>query len=495
MWQLLFTFSWLVLAIIVVEIKNHVFEIVYDYTFLPYFIAPVIGWLADVKFGRYEVINFGSMASILSSVFLFFALITGIGVSTLSNSLFTVATVIVNVGATCYMAAMLPFLSDQIIGATSDELGTVVRWYIWAGKFGYALSSIVTLGFVYDDIGAGVALIVAIPLAVIIISDCLCQQWLDRSHKVTNPIKLIVQVLNYTRKHSYPERRSAFTYIDEEQPTRMDYGKEKFGGPFTEEEVEDVKTVLRLLPLVTCLSLSVSVLSVSIVSLPPLNKISNAFKLFYVGLQTWLIPVVLIPFYQLLVRPCIRSFCPCIRNYSPTMLKCFGISVFVYAFGFLLLQATQVYEIVNSNSSQSYLSCVETNVTSSQSDIDVVFVCKLVSVLVYGVGEILSTVLLNEFIIAQSPDKMKGFFIGIMIVCQYISFFGLSFEAMRFNKTICYDLSIVVYFVVLLVVFLVLSKRYTLRERNREINIQAIVEEHYERYMDQEEEYMRQQHY
>ena len=39
-------------------------------------------------------------------------------------------------------------------------------------------------------------------LAVIIISDCLCQQWLDRTHKVTNPIKLIIQVLNYTRKHS-----------------------------------------------------------------------------------------------------------------------------------------------------------------------------------------------------------------------------------------------------------------------------------------------------
>ena len=96
----------------------------------------------------------------------------------------------------------------------------------------------------------------AFPLAVIIISDCLCQQWLDRTHKVTNPIKLIIQVLNYTRKHRYPERRSAFTYIDEEQPTRMDYGKEKFGGPFTEEEVEDVKTVLRLLPLVICLSLS-----------------------------------------------------------------------------------------------------------------------------------------------------------------------------------------------------------------------------------------------
>ena len=41
---------------------------------------------------------------------------------------------------------------------------------------------------------------------------------------------------------------------------------------------------------------------------------------------------------------------------------------------------------------------------------------------------------------------------------------------------------------VLFVIFLIC---YTLCERNREINIQAIVEEHYERYMDQEEEYER----
>ena len=40
---------------------------------------------------------------------------------------------------------------------------------------------------------------------------------------------------------------SAFTYLDEEQPSRLDFGKdEKLGGHFTEEEVEDVKTVLRL---------------------------------------------------------------------------------------------------------------------------------------------------------------------------------------------------------------------------------------------------------
>ena len=37
----------------------------------------------------------------------------------------------------------------------------------------------------------------------------------------------------------------------------------------------------------------------------------------------------------------------------------------------------------------------------------------------------------------------------------------------------------------------ILAKRYKLREREKHIDIQAIVEEHYERYFDQEEEYMR----
>ena len=41
----------------------------------------------------------------------------------------------------------------------------------------------------------------------------------------------------------------------------------------------------------------------------------------------------------------------------------------------------------------------------------------------------------------------------------------------------------------ILVVFVVLAKRYKLRVREIHVNIQAIAEEHYERYFDQEEEY------
>ena len=62
---------------------------------------------------------------------------------------------------------------------------------------------------------------------------------------------MIVRVLCYARKHKCPENRSALTYWEEEAPSRLDLGKEKYGGPFTEEQqVKDVKNVLRLLPII-----------------------------------------------------------------------------------------------------------------------------------------------------------------------------------------------------------------------------------------------------
>ena len=75
----------------------------------------------------------------------------------------------------------------------------------------------------------------------------------------------------------------------------MDYGKEKFGGPFTEEEVEDVKTLLRLLPLIVCLSFSVSILEFSPIVLFNVEGIWILNE----AIREWLFPILLIPLYQL----------------------------------------------------------------------------------------------------------------------------------------------------------------------------------------------------
>ena len=94
-------------------------------------------------------------------------------------------------------------------------------------------------------------------VSVVLVSHGLFNHYLETTPVNTvNPVKLIVRVLCYARKHKYPENHSALTYWEEEAPSRIDLGKDKYGGPFTEEEVEDVKTVLRLLPLVFIFGLS-----------------------------------------------------------------------------------------------------------------------------------------------------------------------------------------------------------------------------------------------
>ena len=147
---------------------------------------------------------------------------------------------------------------------------------------------------------------VSLVIALIIISDCLCQQWLDRTHQVTNPIKLIIQVLtmlgstdtlrgavlsptwmkNNARidfgkvKFAMHECMNRLWYN-----ARIDFGKVKFGGPFTEEEVEDVKTILQLVPIVCCISFiaSMSWNSTTI----DLSKNSFINEFVYVSIHTW----------------------------------------------------------------------------------------------------------------------------------------------------------------------------------------------------------------
>ncbi len=70
-------------------------------------------------------------------------------------------------------------------------------------------------------------------------------------------IKSIYYVLKFAAKHKAPLNRSAFTYWEEDIPSRIDLGKTKYGGPFTTEQVEDVKTIIGIftvfLPVWICL--------------------------------------------------------------------------------------------------------------------------------------------------------------------------------------------------------------------------------------------------
>ena len=57
---------------------------------------------------------------------------------------------------------------------------------------------------------------------------------------------MVYQVLKYAQKTKHLVNRSAFTHRENKTPSRIDLSKQKYGGPFTEEEVEDTKTFWRI---------------------------------------------------------------------------------------------------------------------------------------------------------------------------------------------------------------------------------------------------------
>ena len=95
-WLASFTFSRSVLVYAVpTYIRNGI--VLQTSIFLSSTFAPLIGWLADVRFGRYEVIKFSSIVYFLASILYYFAMFAGESVSTLSTA-----------------TAMLPFLTADV---------------------------------------------------------------------------------------------------------------------------------------------------------------------------------------------------------------------------------------------------------------------------------------------------------------------------------------------------------------------------------------------
>ena len=102
------------------------------------------------------------------------------------------------------------------------------------------------------------------------------------------------------------------------------------------------------------------------------------------------------------------------------------------------------------------------------------------------------------FVVAQTPEKMKGLTIGL-----YYTSIGfligyniyIPFENIPSTKWLSCelytDIAELTLFSAILITLLILTKRYQLRMRERTINVYLITEDHYVRYMDQEEEYQR----
>ena len=437
----------------------------------------VIGSVADICVGRYKII----VASIHSA---FVGWITLCISFYIENRIFhftflAVGFLLCTIGAAGIQSIAVPFNVDQLIGATADQLSTIIYWHFFGYPLGYSLAAISSC-LIADKYQQSVYICVSgIAITTVMVTYYLLRHLLDTTPHLTNPIKLIVKVLNYARKNKYPRLRSALTYWEESAPSRLDLGKDKYGGPFTEEEVEDVKTFFGYVPLLVCIFGLTAIITVR----PSLNASSNdkvmANCLINNNSITYLSIATVLVTYKIV-------FSKCCYKYVPSMLKRVGLGL-----GILLLCTTILFAM----DLQDYNIDKDCAINSTvYGDTNINYVLASVFEIVHGIGSIVVLLSSGELTVAQSPGHMRGLVVGMWYGA--IGVFSLLNYAIytphrliNSHCTLYYHVTVSICVVVTMSVYGVLAKHYKLRARNQVINIYSVVETAYNKYMEQSQQY------
>ena len=236
---------------------------------------PLAGCLADICWGRHKtVINslrviwgslvamvvFGGVGTVSITIPMFLInsqdfplntvqIIVIILVSVVFGIPTLIAFLLVPCGIVCFSANVIQYGVDQLRDAPTDDSILYIHWYVWTT---YAALLPMELVFNVHDVDfiALSPVFIILPLLLLGVTLCIhrCKRhWFLIDSGSRNPYKLVYRVLKFAKDHTNPIRRSAFTYCEDELPSRLDLGKEKYGGPFTTEQVEDVKAFLGIL--------------------------------------------------------------------------------------------------------------------------------------------------------------------------------------------------------------------------------------------------------
>ena len=501
---------------------------------------PICGWIAEVNNCQGKMLKWSFLVNMTGGILMVIPATIGVlpyskVYNDIADTISWVAIIMDFTGLGMYEANAIQFGMDQMMEASSQQLSSFIHWYFWSVHFAKLLVFYTTIGgFVYmtdckvegEDLNNGrnilyekslnyYFILITISLSIVqilaVIFGYIITSW-SRLHHIENQqsrnsLKIIFQVLKYSYRHKYPERRSAFTYWENDIPSRIDLGKEKYGGPFTYEQVEDVKTFFRLLLLIFSLfgfhilgtgySLSHYIMStVGCPTLVPLIMvIGNPEHIFIV------IVVIGVPLFQY-----IQKYFP---RFMPNMLNRLWLGLVLS----LITEATQVlytlllvakdfdcsdnaslYEgnlvlkkcvLANTrvimNTTCNYL-CNDSPVSKNLLPVYL----SVIPFTIQGISYLLIFMTILEFICAQSPNALKGLLIGIWYSTTSIKFVAIHMldtssstsETIPWNiyhgiKGISIFLSIIS--------FSSVYRYYRYRERNEIVNVQTIIEEQYER--------------
>ena len=452
--------------------------------------APLIGWLADAKLGNYKVMKIGITLALLSSVLVsVFSLLnfnTPLGSDqnvTLKAVLLALISLITWAGIFIIFINSFQLSLEQIPDASAENIISLISLFAISFATGYWVGDIVKdlmldcVHYKKSQLYQALSLFPVMCASVTFISfHLISPKWLIIEPKSPQSLKNIYRVLKFAAKHKASLNRSALTYWEEDIPSRLDLGKSRYGGPFTTEQVEDVKTFFRML------AVSVAIFFIVFASgIHEYNNFSNnifinitnasmyckADGLFLFTLHPAWCGVWTVLVYEFILYPCFN-------HRLPSSLKKIGISSFLVLLRnamFLTVRILMNFKIVDSERATSWMMGVNS-------------VLYGVLVMALGTPSI-------EFICAQAPYNMRGlmtgyilftfgsaFVLGNVIEIKIFQYCQTSSSCSLANASVGAALSIFAF-----LLYLIITHWYKRRVRDDIDTPHKWVEEVYDRYL------------
>ena len=486
-----------------------------------FFIFPLAGWLADVYFGRYKVIRWSMwviwVAVMAHTLLLLVQRYTTISHQKLINQITNAMIAVGLLAVAGFQDNAIQFGMDQFVDASSSELCSYISWYVWSfflSKCVIVLTQNCTCHEYQSDISM---LLYPIIYTLTLVSDALLNKWLIKEPVAHNPLKLIFRVFKYALKHKYPQMRSAFTYWEDEPYSRIDLAKTKYGGPFSTEEVEDVKTSFRILRMVAFFSLFGGIVSVvNSLSISrmfhyqnrnfvgncnnsfPVAYMNSCYQWYAIKESQYFILVLLIPLFEFLLYPLLVK----LNCHSCAFAKIADKSILGVLFGVLyityILSLEVTATLVTDNHNVTCSLQAKEKDLAHENVLSTDFKWLLPSNVFFALSAYFLITSAAELVCAQAPYSMKGLLAGITFCLCSISVFLLYFIMLGIKALsrlgsaslyqqwcgVWYYLSVLLIGLVMFVTGFFLRKNYRPRRRDENVhNEQIFAVDYYEKYL------------
>lgn len=387
--------------------------------------CPIGGWLADTCIGRYRAIHYSMwmmwIALILGT---FSELLAEWSSSTwyehLRYPVLCILALVAVIGFCGFQSNIMQLGITQLSNASTIEITSFITWYavsLYISQVTFQFATNCIIPTTHDDDGQYLYIktfVVALSLTVALVLDFLFRACLAEEPTTGQSLSLIFKVIKFSIKHRH-------SFIAEgDMPSRFNIAKRIYGGPFTSQQVEDVKSILRIIILIAICSVVCAALipvgyathkiEYDLVKWSKPNGLTGCYERMSVYNSDYIFTIGIVVLYEFVIYPLFHKCLPRLRIASQILL-----GILLYLLRILALLGIEMA----AHTQHLTPKCVFTQ--DYQAGINTFYKWLLIPNFTSGLSSFLFILSAIEFIWAQTPYFMTGLAFGIM--CSFLALY------------------------------------------------------------------------